>query len=192
MAKQAPLSSLLPRTRVGGDGLPRYTPATDEARREQQVIDHEMSNAHLFAIFLAEALRRIWTMWGPIPVEELAEFLGEKQHVRAPVAAALARSFLRFFAGDAEGAIYTATPRVETLTRELALTLDLPTYQMQRVSRPGQYPGLGALLPTLKDMPESWWRFLSGYIASPSETTFATNSFTGSLTIRLKRWRRLS
>lgn len=55
----------------------------------------------------------------------------------APVAAAIARSFIRFFEGDAEGAVYTAIPRIETLTRELVVALDFPTYQTQRVTRPG-------------------------------------------------------
>jgi hypothetical protein len=127
-----------------------------------------MSAAKLFGIFFAEALRGIWAKWGPIPVDELAQFLGERNHVRPPVAAAIARSFIRFFEGDAEGAVYTAVPKIETLTRELVVALDLPTYQTQRVTRPGQYPGLGALLPSLKDaIPESWWRYLNSYIASP-------------------------
>lgn len=34
---------------------------------------------------------------------------------------------------------------------------------------PGQYPGLGALLPELlrAGMDESWYRYLNGYLASP-------------------------
>lgn len=168
LAKDTPLVSLLPRTRVGGDGLPRYTPPNEEAQRELRLIDYEMSAAKLFGIFFAVALRRIWAKWGPIPVDELAQFLAERKHVRPPVAAAIARSFIRFFEGDAEGAVYTAVPKIETLTRELVVALDLPTYQTQRVTRPGQYPGLGALLPSLKDaIPESWWRYLNSYIASP-------------------------
>jgi len=62
----------------------------------------------------------------------------------APVAAAIARSFIRFFEGDAEGAVYyTAIPRIETLTRELVVALDFPTYQTQRVTRPGPVPRTG-------------------------------------------------
>lgn len=51
--------------------------------------------------------------------------------------------------------------------RELVVALDFPTYQTQRATRPGQYPGVGALLPSLKGgIPESWWRYLNGYVAS--------------------------
>ena len=67
-----------------------------------------------------------------------------------PLAASLARSFIRHFTGDFEGAAYTVTPKIEALARSVALACGLPLYRTQRQKSPGQYPGLGALLPDLR------------------------------------------
>jgi hypothetical protein len=48
----------------------------------------------------------------------------------------------------------------------------MPLYRTQREKSPGQYPGLGALLPELHraGLDESWYRFLHTYFASVAGT----------------------
>lgn len=169
VAKHGALLSLFPHTKLGGDGLPRFTVTSEQDRKEQLLVECEMTNARTQALFLQKALQRIWEKWGPIPDDELRVFLGQHDHVRSSLAAALARAFFRYFNGDTEGASYSATPRVEALVREIVLRLGLPIYRTQRATTPGQYPGLGALLPALQQrgLDESWVRFLNGFLARP-------------------------
>lgn len=78
------------------------------------------------------------------------------------MAASLARAFNHFFNNDFEAAAYVATPHIETLVRDLVLQVNEPAYRLQRGQTPGQYAGLGALLPMLTEygMDESWARYL--------------------------------
>src|SRR5262249_3019408 len=163
------LASLLPHVRLGGDGLPRFTASSEDELRQLRLVEYEMSLLSFNVIVITEALRRIWDKWGPISVDDMAAFLGQRAQVREEVARALARGFRRFFDGDYEGATFTITPRVETLARELLLMIDRPVYRTQRTNNPGQYPGLGALLAELErnGLDESWTRFLHGYLSSP-------------------------
>ncbi len=169
VANNGALQSLFPHTKLGGDGLPRFTVTSEEDRKEQLLVECEMTSARTQALFLQEALQRIWQKWGPIPEDELATFLAQHDHVRPSLGHALARSFLRYLNGDTEGASFSATPRVEALVRAIALGLNIPSYSVQRATTPAQYPGLGALLPELqrRGPDESWVRFLNGFLARP-------------------------
>jgi hypothetical protein len=165
---QAPLHHLLPRTRLGGDGLPRFTPVSEEQRDEWRLAEVEMLLISMQAGVVAEIMRRIWAKWGPISEADLTEFLDQGRHVPVQLAASIARAFVRHFNGDAEASAYTAMPKVEALVRALVLTCGLPIYRIQREKTPGQYPGLGALLPEVRKlgMDESWYRFMHTFLAS--------------------------
>lgn len=169
VAESTSIASIFPHVRIGGDGLPRYTASTDDERAEYNLVSREMVLAQLTAVFVAETLARIWAKWGPINVDDLTEFFAQGSHVRDEVAAALARDFLRYFNGDHEGAAHTASAHAETLVRDLALAIPLPIYKIQRQENPGQYPGLGTLLPALRarNLDESWFRFIDGFLAKP-------------------------
>jgi hypothetical protein len=164
-----PIASLFPEEVLGGDGLPRIRVTTDEEKREKRLVERELLSMQLDALVLNEALVQIWNKWGPISEEELAAFLGAREHVRPELAAALARAFLRFFNGDPEGATFTAVPRLEALARELVLKGNLPAYRTERANSPGQYPGLGALLAMLRaaGLDESWTRYLGSLLSNP-------------------------
>ena len=168
-AKLAPISAIIPRVQIGGDGLPRFTASTDEERADYALVAHEMFRTSFVGAFLPEILDQIWTKWGPFTLEQLSTFFGEGSHVRREVARALARDVQRYFDGDHEGAAHTAAAHVETLVRDIVLAIPLPIYQVQRQRDPGQYPGLGTLLPALRKdgLDESWGRFLEGYLAKP-------------------------
>jgi hypothetical protein len=167
-AADAPFYALIPKTRLGGDHLPRFTASTVEQRSEWLVAEFEVFRLDIQSGLIAEALRRVWSKWGPISEKELAAYLGQRTHVPGPLAAVLARGFIRHFTGDFEGAAYTVTPKIEALARSIALACGLPLYRTQREKSPGQYPGLEALLPELRKagLNESWYRFLHTYLAS--------------------------
>ncbi len=167
-AADAVFYALIPKTRLGGDHLPRFTASTDEQRQEWLVAEVEIFRINMMSGLIAEALRRVWSTWGPISESELAAYLGQRTHVPGPLAAVLARGFIRHFTGDFEGAAYAVTPKIEALARSIALACGLPLYRTQREKVPGQYPGLGAILPELRKagLNESWYRFLHTYLAS--------------------------
>jgi hypothetical protein len=199
-----PLRSLFPEEILGGDGLPRMRLVTDEEKRNRRLVERETFSARLHALVLHDALTGVWEKWGPIPLEELAAFLGQRDHVRPELAAALARSLHRFWNGDPEGAVFTAVPRLEALVRNLVLASALPAYRTQRESSPGQYPGLHVLLGMLlaAGFDERWARYLAtllsdplgentrnellhGFVDDPAEAT-ATLVFVGILFLTLR------
>jgi hypothetical protein len=167
-AADAPFYAIISKTRLGGDHLPRFTASTDEQRSEWLLAECEIFRLNVQSRLIAEVLRRVWSKWGPIGRSELAAYLGQHAHVPEPLADFLARGFIRHFTGDFEGAAYTVTPKIEALARSIALACGLPLYRTQREKSPGQYPGLGALLPEVQKagLNESWYRFLHTYLAS--------------------------
>lgn len=174
LARSAPLTRLLPRVLVRGDGLPRFTASSEEERREAALVNSEMLRASISALLLAQALERIWEKWGPIAEDDLAVFLGEHEHVKESTARGLARDFGRYFTGDFEGCAFCITPRLESLVRALVLAIPLPVYRTQRAATPGQYPGIGRLIPELQQagLDESWSRFLQGFLAKPMGSNY--------------------
>jgi hypothetical protein len=154
------------------DGLPRFTASSDEERAEWLLAEHEVLRLRMQSGLTAEVLRRVWSRWGPLSQDALTAYLSQQAHVDPVLAASLARGFLRHFTGDFEGAMYTVTPKIEALARSIALACGRPLYRTQRAKTPGQYPGLGALLPDLRKagLDESWYRFLHTYLASVAGT----------------------
>lgn len=57
LAKEYPFQALFPKVRRGGDGLPRYSPRTDEDRLDDQLTDMAMA-LQWQGRLIAEALRR--------------------------------------------------------------------------------------------------------------------------------------
>ena len=168
MSKEAPLHHLLTPKRLGGDGLPRFTASSEEQRTEWRLAEQERLSLDIQAPLMAEVLRRVWSKWGPITEDELSGFLGQGGHVPPNILHSLARAFIRHFTGDVEGSAYTLMPKVEALVRCIVVQCQMPVYNIQRQKRPGQYPGLGALLPVLASLgiDESWFRFLHTFFAS--------------------------
>jgi hypothetical protein len=103
-------------------------------------------------------------------LDELSAFIATSDIVDRPLAAALARSLHRWWAGDYEGAAFTAIPRIEALARELLLAADAAVYRLQRQQTPGQYAGLGYLLDMLRTggLDESWYRYFRTVLFSPA------------------------
>lgn len=157
-----PFSSLFPRTQMGGDNLPRFTATTDEENFEYRLVKNESLFLQLQAPVVLEGLIRIIAS-RPIPsLEELTRHFAANPAVPPHLAAAIGRSFLRFWAGDAEGSAFTITPQIEALARNLLIQADVGIYQLQREKSPGQYPGLRFLLGELskRGLDASWHRFI--------------------------------
>ncbi len=168
-ARIFPLSQLMP-PHLYRDGLPRLEPATDEERAEYHLSQQEGQRIAAMGPFAAMALRRIVDRHG-LPTEAaLVEYLAAQPLVDTGLAGALARSLLRYWVGDYEGAAFTAAPRIERLVRNLVLTLNEPIYRLQAGQTPGKFPGLGTLLPILRDqqMNLSWWRFIYTLCVNPA------------------------
>ncbi len=157
-----PLSRFFPPTQLGSDNLPRFSARTDDELFEYALVKNESLFLQLRAPVILEGLARIIADW-PIPtLAELAQHFAVNPAVPLDLAAAIARSFLRFWAGDAEGAAFTITPRIEALTRNLLIQADVGIYRLQRQQSPGQYPGLRFLLDELlkRGLDASWHRFM--------------------------------
>lgn len=169
MLTEAPLFSSIPHVLLGGDGLPRVTISTDEEKREWRLTHCETFHLQVLGSYTDEILRRIGVKWAPIPEDQLTEFLSAEPHTSTEVCATLARAFNHFFNGDFEAAAYIAAPQIERIVREAVLAVDAPAYRLQRGSTPGQYAGLGALLPVLlnKGVNESWIRFIQTALCAP-------------------------
>jgi len=76
----------------------------------------------------------------------------------------------RFWAGDSQGAAYTLAPRTETLVREMFRSVEHGIYMLQQTHKPGQFPGLDAmldLLPTPYEVSPSRQRFLTTALTNP-------------------------
>ena len=154
---------------LGNDGLPRFTATTDEERESYHLAQIELREMQLTGYVRSQALSRIVERYGPVSEAELSSFIRQHGHVPEPVAMALSRAFGRFFAGDYEGATFTAVPRVERLAREILLRMRVSIFQPSFGGRPGQFSGLGVLLDLLGDrgFDESWLRFFRTFLTRP-------------------------
>lgn len=179
LAEEHPLQTLFPTVRMGGDGLPRYSPRSDEDRLDDQLTDLETMGLQWQGPILAEALRRAGERQAP----STDDVVGSLHMVgcEGATAAAIGRVVHRFNDGDYEAAAYTGIPLVERQCRELLLAIDAPLYRVQRERTPGTYPGLGALLPLLAErgLDESWYRFLRTLLSAPNGWNFRNEALHG-------------
>lgn len=176
----APLSTSLPRLRLGPDGMPRLASSGNDP--EVLLADVEAQRLQILGPVHVEALRRIGEKWSPSE-EELTSFFAESRHVPERLAAALARGVSRFFAEDYEAAVYMCTPKVERLARELLLAGRVAVFRVPVGDRAGQYPGLGAMLGTLleRGVDESWIRFIDTLLSRQEGLNFRNELCHGSV-----------
>jgi hypothetical protein len=179
LAKEHPLQALFPKVRLGGDGLPRYTPRSDDDQLDDQLTDLETMALGWHGQLLAEGLRRASVKHDP-SVEDVVAALAAVG-CEDPTAAAIGRVVRRYIDGDHEAAAYTGIPLVERQCRELLLAIDAPLYRVQRERAPGTYPGLGALLPQLleRGLDESWYRYLRTLLSAPNGWNFRNEALHG-------------
>ncbi|MFF0501345.1 hypothetical protein ACFYU5_33460 [Nocardia aobensis] len=158
-----PLASLFPEHIYGADGLPVLIATSEEQRFNIDMTRHELFILGLSIRPFADAWLEIPSRFGMPKSQDLVDFLLSWPSLSRDVVGPLVRSMQRSWAGDAEGAAYTIAPWLERQVRDMVLAADEGVYRLQRQETPGQYPGLGFLLPLVAKnytLNESHQRFL--------------------------------
>ena len=99
---------------------------------------------------------------------DLAEFISSESGTGAHLAGALSTALRLFWAHEYVASVHLAAPKIEAAARALLLELNEPVYRTAIGDSPGQFAGLGALLPYLVDngLDPDWERFLRTYLLS--------------------------
>lgn len=166
-----PLSSFFPTQLLGPEGLPAYTGTSEEDRFDVDLVGWETDLTEQWLPVLAAALHQIPGRHGLPNLGDVSRFLVTWPSIGGPLAPALARGLLRYWTGDSEGAAYTVLPRIESTVRGLVLASARGVYRLQQDHKPGQYAGLGQLLPILHEeysLEESRTRFLTALLRHPA------------------------
>jgi hypothetical protein len=169
IAKVAVLSSIIPRTILGKDGVPRWTAASEEDRQAEQVASLARIRAENQGRVLADGLNRMADRYGIPPEPDLAIFLSADGQMDQSLALSLARGFRHYWSGDYEACVHVIVPKIEAAARALLRELDEGIYRLQVAKDPGQYPGLYVLLQELEKLAldESWAYFLRWLLLGP-------------------------
>lgn len=177
----APLATAFPSTRIGADGLPAFTVAGNDL--PHLLAEQELRTLQLYGHLWAQALHELGRRWGAIDLDELAAFFGREDHVPDDVARAIGRSLNRHLTGDLEGAVFTVLPKVERITRELALALGEVIYRPPSSSSPKLYKGLGTLIDILavRGLDESWSRFILTFLARQDGVNLRNDALHGAI-----------
>jgi Domain of unknown function (DUF4209) len=166
----APFASLLPVQLVTPEGLPFFTGSDDESRFDVDLVTWEQQLIEQWLRPLTVALHEIPARHRLPTRQNLTAFLDSWPGVFG-TGATLADAVIRYWAGDPNGAALTIVPGIEALARNLVLATDTGIYRLQKNYTPGQFPGLGVLLPLLSELyqlPESRSRFLSALLTHPA------------------------
>jgi Domain of unknown function (DUF4209) len=119
---------------------------------------------------LSAALHSVPERFGIPGQAEIASFLSQWPSANQDTVRAAAIALQRFWCGDYEGAAYTTTPWIENAIRQVILDANQGIYMLQRIHKPGQYPGLGAMINLLSDgftVSQSRFRFLKATLTHP-------------------------
>lgn len=146
----APLQHLFPTQLQTPEGLPLYFPTSEEERFDLEMVKWETELLHQWTIIYAEALHRITDPEIP-PFDALVRVLSDDGRSPA-IGRQLAESFYRYWTGDSGAALHTAVPMIEALIRAAVIRGDRGIFRLQKNQSPGQYVGLGALLPEFYDI----------------------------------------
>lgn len=166
-----PLGALFPTQLIGPDGLPAYTGTSEEDRFDVDLVRWETDLVQQWLPILTAALHEIPYRHGLPDLQDISAFLATWPALDASLAPVLARALLRYWTGDSEGAAYTVIPRIESIVRGLVLASNRGVYRLQNEHKPGQYAGLGQLLPILEEeyrLEVSRSRFLAAVLRHPA------------------------
>lgn len=166
----APLTALFPDMILGPDGLPIYQATSPEDRFDGDLTKWEAQLISGNLRPMAAALHSIPERFGMPEQEALVVFLSQWPSTNPYVIQAATLALQRYWCGDYEGAVYTATPWIENAIRQVILNANRGIYMLQNIRKPGQYPGLGAmidLLPGVFTLSDSRYRFLKATLTHP-------------------------
>lgn len=118
IAKETPLSSLIPTKHVGQDGLTRYTSTSESDRLDEQLSRVEIIGLGVGGEVVARVLEQALVRFSPSQ-DDLTIILQALPHVTDPISRSLGRALLDFHAKSFEEAATVAMPRIESLVRAL-------------------------------------------------------------------------
>jgi len=165
-ATETPLQSMMPRTRLGRDGLPvGMTPGGDP---ESLLLTVETRRLALLGHYHVELIRAVLERWPDIGRDDSVAFFKTSVHVPASVARKIGDAFKRYREGDFEGIVYVLMPCIERLARELLIRVGEPVYVPPMFDKNGTYVGLGAMMEPLErhGLDPSWIRYFKVYLLS--------------------------
>ena len=168
--RMSPLGRVMPVHLTTPEGLPFYQGIDEAARFEVDLVTWEYQLIEQWLRPLAAALHEIPARYGVPEQAELGAFL-EQWPGGSGMGDLLAGALIRYWCGDPNGAAFIIVPGIEMLVRGLVLSTNPGIYRLQKNQTPGQYPGLGALLPllaTLTNITESRSRFLAALLNHPA------------------------
>lgn len=110
---------------------------------------------------LSDALNIVGDRFGIPARGDLEDFFVDTGSGRS-LARVLAEAFQLYWVGQHTACVHLAAPKVESVARGLLLELNEPVYRTAVGDSPGQFAGLGALLPDLVEngFDPDWERFL--------------------------------
>jgi hypothetical protein len=164
-----PLQHLFPRTRLGGDGLVRWSPTTDAEREDGDLAQQELLRFQVVGGLIAQGLWQAGQRLEPRR-EEVEAFIATLPNRTEGAPRLLAEALAAYWRREWTTSLFLALPCVEALCRSLILALEKGIYETQRGRRPGQYPGLAVLLHWMLDegLDGSWFRYAWTILASPA------------------------
>lgn len=163
--------AMMPRMVLDENHLPRFTGTTAEERFDLEVISNESRHIAMLQPIVALALELLGDRYDLPNRASLYGYFKTWPGFDDATAYMAASAVLRFWSRDYDGSFYIATPLLERTFRHLIVTADEGIYRMQRDQKPGQYPGLGALLDPLArlyDVDESWKRYYYVAVVHPT------------------------
>jgi hypothetical protein len=145
-----PLRWIFDGHRLDAAGQPRVSRGGMDSTFDVALAETEVGNLQTRGAFWATSvLLEIRTLF-PFPTEQdVAETVSQLPVIQMELAGAFARALRRFWIGDYEAVVFTIVPRLETLARDAARGMGLPTFAPEEGQRPGQDAGLAQLLELL-------------------------------------------
>ncbi|MFZ4237543.1 hypothetical protein ACOZGD_20445 [Streptomyces murinus] len=153
----------------GAHGLPQKSYNTEEEKFEYQVNTVESMGLSLQGSVLSAILDRMAAAHTIPEIETLHAWLIEMYGSDPGLCLSLAHSLSLYWRGDYIACVQLAMPRIEAAIRSLLVLLNEPIYRVEEEKSPGQFPGLGFMLPQLAKhgFDPDWSSFIRALLLTP-------------------------
>lgn len=181
------LWTLLPQQVIDHNHLPRFSGSTEQERLEIELIRTEAQTLAMGQPLIAEALRALGERNELPGRSALFGYLKTWPAFDPNTAWMAASALIRYWVGDYDGSFYIALPLIEGTVRHLVIAADEGVYRLQQNQKPGQYPGIAALLEPLArlyDLDEDWKRYIYVAVVHPTGLNlrnYAAHGFMGTI-----------
>ncbi|MFG3317265.1 hypothetical protein ACGF3J_04390 [Streptomyces sp. NPDC048171] len=153
----------------GAHGLPQKSYNTDDEKLEHQLNTIENIALRTQGIILSAALDRMSDVHTIPETEVLHVWLMEAYGSDPGLCMSLAQSLSLYWQGNYIACAQLAMPRIEAAIRSILLLLNEPIYRVEEEKSPGQFPGLGFMLPQLEryGFDPDWSSFIRALLLTP-------------------------